>query len=121
MRWAQWGGLLLVGCAGARGAPGSGPTSAPSSAPAAIVELVGVAQNAKLGAVVTGTAHGDVYCRGVDAWPADLVGVEVRVRGRLQTTDAFAARVDADGAVSQGTAGGDVVLLECSYARAAPR
>lgn len=120
MRWANGGGLVLMGCAGAQGAPATGPTSAPSSAPTARVELVGVAQNAKLGAVVTGTARGDVYCRGLDAWPDELVGVKVRVSGRLETTDAFAARVDADGAISQGTAGGDTVLLECTWARAAP-
>lgn len=122
MRRVDLGTLLLMGCAGAQGAPASGPTSGPSSAPASTVELVGVAQNAKLGAVVTGTSRGDVYCRGVDAWPDDLVGAPVRVRGRLQTTDAFAARVDPDGAISQGTAGGDTVLLECTYERAtAPR
>jgi hypothetical protein len=118
MRWANVGGLVMMGCAGAQGAPASGPTSAPSSAPTARVELIGVAQNAKLGAVVTGTARGDVYCRGLDAWPDDLVGAVVKVSGRLQTTDAFAARVDADGAISQGTAGGDTVLLECAWARA---
>ncbi len=74
----------------------------------------GKAVNAKLGAAVD-SDQGVVYCLGMDAWPDDVVGEDVSVKGRLERTDQFKAEVAEDGAISQGTAGGDLVLHDVSY------
>jgi hypothetical protein len=105
--------LTLALAATACGATPEAPMPTASAAP---LTLEGEAHNAKLGAIVIGTSRGDVYCRGLDEWPDAVVGTRVRVTGQLQVTDQFKARVDADGAISQGTSGGDTVLLGCSWA-----
>lgn len=81
--------------------------------------LEGVARDAKLGAALETADRGVVYLEGRAAWPPDLVGRRVVVEGELALVDdALAARVDPDGAVSQGTAGGDLVLRAATIRRA---
>ena len=48
----------------------------------------GIAQNAKLGAVVLADDR-VVYCHGLDHWPTDVVGTTVVVHGVLEQTDAY--------------------------------
>jgi hypothetical protein len=74
----------------------------------------GEAANAKLSAMV----HNDksmVYCIEMQEWPDDVVGQKVKVTGILETTDQFKAKVDKDGAISQGSAGGDRVLRDVQW------
>lgn len=78
-----------------------------------VVVVRGVAQNAKLSAaIVAGDAV--VYWIDRESWPGDLLGQEVSVRGRLVETSDYAARTDAAAAVTQGTAGSDLVLKDAS-------
>lgn len=80
------------------------------------VHLVGRADNAKIGAVIL--VGGPIYCIGVDSWPNTVRGKLVRATGKLVQTDRYKARVDDAGAISQGSAGGDLVLEGCSYKEA---
>lgn len=73
------------------------------------VRFVGVAYDAKLGAIVV-TDSFSVYCIELDEWPMGITGQTVEVTGRLERTDQFAATVNAKGEISQGTAGGDWLL-----------
>ena len=76
-----------------------------------LVRIEGVARDAKLSGVVVA---GDlvVHCLDVPSWPAEVSGKRVTVEGVLEQTDDFAARKDPSGAVSQGTAGGDLVITK---------
>lgn len=82
------------------------------------VRVVGIAQDAKLAAHLTTDAGLGVYCIDLQRWPEHLRGQRVEATGTLRRTDRFAATVDEDGAISQGTAGGDLILEECSYQEA---
>ena len=104
---------VLLGLGGCRKPDGACGCGKPAPADKAHSDRVtGVAQNAKLGALVA-SDKGAVYCAGLREWPADVVGTTVTVEGVLTTTDAFKATVAPDGAISQGTAGGDQVLEKC--------
>lgn len=76
--------------------------------------FVGEAVNAKLGAAVN-SPEAVVFCVEMDAWPDDVVGKKVSATGVLEQTDRFKAEVAPDGAISQGTAGGDLVLRSVTY------
>jgi len=78
------------------------------------VHLVGRADNAKISAVVL-VGAAPIYCLGVDSWPDAVRGKLVRATGRLTRTDRYKVRVDDAGAISQGSAGGDLVLQGCSF------
>lgn len=133
---------LVLGCQPA-GAPAQDPAQAPApvSPPAAVaspaddgdarpptlskfseieaaigqrVVIVGTAREAKLVAVVLVEAS-PIYCIGQERWPEGVEGEQVEVTGTLSRTDRFAARVDADGAVSQGTEGAIVVIEPCAF------
>lgn len=125
---------LALGCQPA-GAPvqDPAPSSAPASAAAAEekpraltgraevesaigqrVVIVGLAREAKLGAVVL-VDGAPIYCLGQDRWPEGVEGEQVEVTGTLSRTDRFAARVDDDGAISQGTQGEVTVIEPCSF------
>jgi len=83
-----------------------------ASAKAAIgkmIEVEGVAQNAKLGAIVDGPEL-MVYCLDRPEWPSDLVGKTVKVRGTLEVTDQFKATTTPEGGHVAGTMGGDYVF-----------
>lgn len=76
--------------------------------------FVGKAVNAKIAAAVE-TAQGVIYCLDLQAWSDEVLGEQVTVKGTLERTDKFKAEVAEDGAISQGSAGGDLVLHECSH------
>ncbi|MBI5545433.1 MAG: hypothetical protein HY901_16225 [Deltaproteobacteria bacterium] len=80
------------------------------------VRIRGKAVNAKLSAAVLADGW-LVYCLERQGWPDELVNREITVRGRLERTDDFQARVGPRGEVSQGTAGGDWVLRQCALER----
>ncbi len=76
--------------------------------------VVGEAADAKLSAVVL-IEESPVYCLGQDRWPEGVVGEQVEVTGVVRRTDRFQAKVAGDGAISQGTKGGDLVIEPCAY------
>jgi len=76
--------------------------------------VTGKAANAKLAAVVL-LEGSPLYCLQLEAWPEGVDGRPVAVTGVLQQTDQFKAMTDARGAVSQGTAGKDLVFRRMSY------
>jgi len=88
------------------------PTEAPT--PPEKSTFVGEAVNAKLGAAVN-SEEAVVFCVEMDAWPDEVVGKRVSATGFLEQTDQFKAEVAPDGAISQGTAGGDLVLRSVTY------
>lgn len=67
------------------------------------VRVQGIAQDAKLGAVVEGVTV--FYCEGIEAWPDNVRNQQVVVEGELERTDQHQATQDEHGAWSQGTAG----------------
>ncbi len=83
------------------------------------VRLLGTADDAKLSAVVQSEAL-VVYCmgRGADGlltesrWPADVVGQAVAVTGTLEQSEQFTATVAPDGAISQGTEGPILAVVD---------
>ena len=78
------------------------------------VVYVGTAVNAKLAPAVD-SDRGLVYCIEMEEWPEEVLGKTVEVRGVLEQTDQFKAEVAPDGAISQGTAGGDLLLHGVTY------
>ncbi len=109
--WTAWipvvGMLLLVASRGAF-----------AQEPPVDVRLVGVAQDAKGGAVVL-IEGAPVYLEGVDAWPEGLRGAVVRVVGATMAQRPYLpeATVGPDGAVSQGVEPGteSSVITEPSW------
>ena len=80
------------------------------------VRIIGVAQNAKLSAVVT-TDRLTVYCIERAAWGKEFLGRKVEVSGLLEETDQFNARRGEDGVISQGTKRSVLVLRSMTYKR----
>ena len=78
------------------------------------VHITGKAANAKLAAAVL-LEGAPLYCLELPNWPDEVSGKWVEVTGALEQTDQFKARTDAAGAISQGTAGGDLVFRKMSY------
>lgn len=78
------------------------------------ITIVGEAAEAKLGAVVLidGSA---IYCLSQERWPDGVVGEQVEVTGTVRRTDRFRAEVLEEDAITQGTAGGDLVIEPCRY------
>lgn len=114
--------LLLAGCT--KGSPTTG--SRPSAevvvqhhedldrAIGKRVRVVGIAENAKLSAVVLLDAL-PVYCLELSAWPETTRGRRVQASGLLERTDSFTAKVSEAGAVSQGTEGPVFVLRQVTF------
>jgi|GEM_PF-5247905 hypothetical protein len=86
-----------------------------SKAPAKRTTIVGEAKDAKLGAAVVSANGSVVYCIEMSEWPPNVLDKWVEVVGVLNRTDQFRARVDKDGAISQGTAGGDLLMRDVTY------
>lgn len=82
--------------------------------PKKLVTIEGTAQNAKISAVVV-SPEGVVYCLNFREWPSHVVGKRIRVKGVLETTDEFAAKTNSQGEITQGSAGGDLVMRQCDY------
>lgn len=78
------------------------------------VRIVGQAVDAKLAGALLVDGE-PIYCLELDRWPDGVVGETVEVTGVLRRTDQFKATVAKDGAISQGTAGGDYVIDRCAY------
>lgn len=75
-----------------------------------VVTVVGVARDAKGGAVVL--LEGEpLYVRGLDAWPKGLRDRRVEVTGTLRDEKLIPSPVvDSKGAISQGAEGNQLVL-----------
>jgi hypothetical protein len=79
------------------------------------VELKGTARDAKAGAVIVSDAGEPVYVRGLTSWPTELHGSPVAVVGTLQRRKLIPdPSVAADGAVSAGAEGEQLVLMGAS-------
>jgi len=94
----------------------------PDTVPAdARAEVTGSAENAKGGAVIAESDGRVVYMEGLDSWPEELHGKVVVATGRLVVKPYLPeATVAADGAISQGTDGGDQWVLENASWEVAP-
>ncbi len=78
------------------------------------VRVVGTARDAKLAAAVV-VDSSPIYCLGQERWPEGVAGQEVELRGVLVRSDRYAAKVDADGAISQGTEGPVTAVEGCAF------
>ncbi len=85
------------------------------------VRVVGTAQDAKLSAAVVGDdllvycmtrGEGDVLSE--YRWPEDTLGQQVAVTGTLEQSEQFIATVAPDGAISQGTEGPILAMVDCA-------
>jgi hypothetical protein len=84
-------------------------------------EVHGQARDAKAGAVVVDETLGAVYVEGLASWPASLLGQEVVASGRLVRKKLIPdPAVAADGSISQGAEGTQLVLEAASWQGAAP-
>ena len=85
------------------------------------VTIEGTARDAKGGAVLLTTDGEPVYIGGLDSWPEELFGKPVVVSGRLVRRQYLPeATVDESGAWSQGTTGGQQLVLEEAAWKLAP-
>lgn len=81
-----------------------------------VVSLIGIAQNAKAGAVITIGDEFVVHIRGLYDWPDELFNKEVRVTGTLTYVKFIPDPiVDEDGAISTGAYGKDYVIENADY------
>ncbi|MEZ4383613.1 MAG: hypothetical protein R3A79_19940 [Nannocystaceae bacterium] len=78
------------------------------------ITIVGAAVDAKLSAAVL-VDGAPIYCLGQERWSEGVAGELVEVTGAVRRTDRFRAEVAGDGAIAQGTAGGDLVIEPCRY------
>lgn len=77
-----------------------------------ITQVVGVARNAKLSAAVV-DGERVVYCLDRARWPDGVLDKQLLVEGHIEKTEEFKATTSPTGEVSQGTAGGDLVIRQC--------
>jgi len=85
------------------------------------VTLEGTARDAHSGAVVVLRDRQPLYVEGLERWPAELEGKNVKVSGTVVSRKlAPDPVVAADGAVSAGMVGESWVLTSASWALAAP-
>jgi len=78
-----------------------------------VTRVTGTARDAKGGAVIVGDDGNVVYVEALDSWPDEVHGQRVVATGRLVDKQYLPeARVSKDGAISQGTSGGDQTVLE---------
>jgi len=116
MRTATWicplALVALAACADRASAP---PAPPPSAAPSAsgpdgeTVTLVGVARDAKAGAVVVGDRGEVVYLEGLASWPTDVAGRRVAASGLLVRMKHIPDPV-RQGEIAQGAWGEQLVL-----------
>ena len=79
------------------------------------VELTGVAENAKGGAILL-VDDGPIYLRKLDSWPDNLRGKSVVVKGTLKSMKLIPSpERGPDGAISQGAEGSQWVLEDPRY------
>lgn len=77
-----------------------------SSGSGKTVTIEGIARDAKAGAVVVNADNEPIFIDGLESWPAEFSGKQVRVSGVLVQKQNFpSATVDSNGAISQGTEG----------------
>jgi ketosteroid isomerase-like protein len=105
--------ILAFACSGTRAAVAI-VAGGPLSAARQPVWVVGIAGNAKLGAVVTTGEH-VVYCEGRSAWPPELEGKPVVVEGTLATRSVPAPPVGLAGERSAGAEGAMSTLSPCAF------
>lgn len=80
------------------------------------VELRGTAFDSKAGAVLVTDDDQTVYIDGLDYWPGDLSGKSVIVNGLLRRKKYIPdPQTDADGAISQGAEGEQLVLEKAKW------
>lgn len=88
-------------------------TGTPLPAAGTSIWLVGVARNAKLGAVVE-AGHQAVHCAGRDAWPPEVDGKPVVVAGALTARSAPPLPIGPGGERSAGAEGVTWTLSPCA-------
>ena len=80
------------------------------------VELTGIAEDAKGGAVLVVDGVGPVYLRTLAAWPQNLRGKTVKAKGKLKSVKLIPSPVKGPkGEVSQGAEGDQWVLEDATY------
>src|SRR5687768_13600590 len=87
--------LLLSGCS-PKAPPEAKKAPAKPAAKMDAVTLEGMAKNAKTGAVLE-TSDKTVSIKGLAAWPADVVGKRLKLKGDLQTVPPAPATMDPFG------------------------
>lgn len=79
------------------------------------VELTGVAENAKGGAVLV-VDGAPIYIRALDAWPQALRGTRVKVKGTLKSVKLIPSPTRGPkGELGQGAEGEQWVLEDATY------
>jgi Domain of unknown function (DUF4440) len=104
--------FALGACVGGRGAT-TIVTGAPLPETARSVWVVGIAHNAKLGAVVQAGEH-ELYCGGRPEWPFDIAGRPVVMAGTVTRRSTPALAVGPQGERSAGAEGAAWMLSPCA-------
>ena len=65
------------------------------------VEVIGTAQNAKIGAIIE-TKNEIYHIDGLNFWSDDIVGKRIRVKGTLHIVERKPAEINAEGLIEQG-------------------
>ena len=87
----------LVACAACASAQRGGRSEEDAVAGGGRITVVGVARDAKLGALVETDRGATFWIAGLDSWPAEFSGKRVRVRGRAAEASDLPAFVRVPG------------------------
>ena len=80
------------------------------------IELVGIANNAKGGAVLITEDDHVIYIKGLQSWPSELTGKQVTITGLLKREKLIPdPKIAENGAISAGAIGLQLVLDNVDY------
>jgi hypothetical protein len=80
------------------------------------VELVGIANNAKGGAVLITQNENVIYIKGLECWPLELMDNQIIVTGLLKREKLIPdPKITENGAISSGAIGLQYVLYNVDY------
>ena len=80
------------------------------------VELNGKAMDSKAGAVLVTDTDDVIYIEGLDYWPDNVSGKDISVTGMLKRKKLIPdPQIDANGTVSQGAQGDQLVLEKARW------
>ena len=80
------------------------------------ITILGIAKDAKGGAVLLTSNKEPIYIKGLDSWPTELFDKQLKVTGVLKEEKFIPDPViDEDGSISTGAYGDQLVLENAKY------
>lgn len=80
------------------------------------ITILGIAKDAKGGAVLLTSDNGPIYIKGLDSWPMELFDKQIKATGVLKEEKFIPDPViDENGSISTGAYGDQLVLENAEY------